>query len=196
MRSIRLWRSENGRSAARFIPPSKRTVSPTLPATQLSRFTAAWSATDCSLCAAMPPATARLGRALANSRARAVTRAGSTPVWAATASGAYASTRSRASAWAPAPRFSPAITCTRASASASSPPGRTAIHSSALAPVSESRGSIATKRPACGRPRIFAKPRAWATGLPKVSRKSAPKDSTIWARSKSRVGISALPKLR
>ncbi len=81
------------------------------------------------------------------------------------------------------------------SASAISPPGRTATHSSALAPVSESRGSTATNQPSGTWARIAAKPRAWATGEPKVSRKSAPKETTILAWAKSNCGIAATPKV-
>ena len=82
------------------------------------------------------------------------------------------------------------------SASAISLPGRAAIHSSALAPVSERRGSTATNSPSLACARIAANPRAWPTGDTQVSRKSAPSARTKRARAKSKYGTTAWPKVR
>ena len=143
----------------------------------------------------MPPATARLGRAAANARASRRTVSAGTSVCFSTSSGVYAAT---ASAIVPPPEPSPSltITLTRPSASAISPPGLIAIHSSALAPVSESRGSTAMKRPPSPRARIAAKSRACWTGVPQVSRKSAPNDTIRLALAKSVCAAWACPNVR
>src|SRR3954453_8116656 len=68
------WPSAIGR------PAPQRTVSPTLPATKFSTLTAAQTSVAAACCAPTPPATARLGRAAANSRAsRSIRSAGPPP---------------------------------------------------------------------------------------------------------------------
>jgi len=157
---------------------SKRTVRPVLPATWFSTLTAATSAVPCVPWVAMPPATARLGLRFENSFARRAIVSAGTSVSAATFSGVQSATAflsaARSLAAGPKPWFT--MTFAIPSATANSVPGFAATHSSALAPVVESRGSTATKwpPPSSRCVRIAAKPRCCATGDRNVSSRSAP----------------------
>ena len=96
-------------------------------------------------------------------------------------------------------RASPWVRMTRAmpSASAASVPGLIATHSSALAPVSESRGSTVMNWPEPSRrARMAAKPRAWRhRRQPGVEEVGAERHHRA-RRAKSKCGISARPKVR
>ncbi len=129
-------------------PPS----APTLPTSAFRAFTASACARPLVCASGAPPMTATAGPYEANSRARRSIRAADTPVSFSTASGVNAgSPAAQPSSCMPA-RPAPSAgrrpafitTCARPRASAPSVPGRTASHSSALAPVCDIRGSTCT----------------------------------------------------
>ena len=131
-----------------------------LPTSALRALTASAWPKPLACAKAAPPITATDGRCAANSLASRSISAVATPVRFSTSGGenagspaAHPSTRAPARPAADA-AASPSRMITWASPSANAPsvPGRTATHSSALAPVCETRGSICTnlaRTPGC-----------------------------------------------
>ncbi len=131
--------------------------------------------------AAAPPPMARPPFDLAKSWAIRLTVSAGTSALFAAAATSTSFTASLSVAASASGDCSPSSRITRRMASATSPsvPGAFRSHSSALAPVMDSRGSICTKVPArpWAKACMRAKPPAYATGWSQVSRKSAPNES-------------------
>ena len=145
-------------------------------------------------CAAMPGPTASPGPSATKRAARSSIVSTGRPTCAETVSGPYAWRRS---AYGPASPPSRAMTFAMARATRASAPGATGTHSSAFWPVSESRGPMNTKGllpPPSSAALALAKPRVCSTGEIHEPRKSAPKEKTIPAEGKSKVGMAFEPK--